>query len=272
MNANIQNGGLVLQADDRLLLTDIKGGTGAYMLRIHTDEPAQVISPGLLWDMNVDGEAVYYSDQRRRHAVFRLELGTLREELIMSKPCCQLQLRGDWLYYIEESSQRLYRRRLDGREEQAVAEEKVWGYVWAEGRLYYSTPRGIKCGDSDGSYHELITDAAGFQLLHVGGRLVFPDQKRQDTLTLMDTDGSHSVALDGIQTASLNTDGEYVYCANALNNRSIYRVDTASGRSIRISGDSADYLHVAGDSLYYCHDREWYRLPLAGGEATRIVL
>ncbi|MCR2803401.1 DUF5050 domain-containing protein [Paenibacillus soyae] len=273
MTANIQNGGLVLRVEDRLLLMDNKEFSGTKLLREDAESgrwAAETFTDDLLWDMNADGDSVYYSDQRNRHAVYRLELRTNRKELLIDKPCCQLRLQGGWLYYIEESSERLYRSRLDGKGEQPVAEDKVWSYVCSNDRIYYATPRGIQTCDMSGSRHEKVTDATGYMLIEVGDLLAFPNHHRDGTLTFVAKDGSDAAEIGAIQTASLNTDGEYVYCSNALNNRSIYRVDPVSLRSIRISGDSADYLHLIGQALYYCSGREWHRLPLGGGEACRI--
>ncbi|MBH5320059.1 DUF5050 domain-containing protein [Paenibacillus sp. GSMTC-2017] len=272
MTGNIPNGGLVLQVRDHLIVTDVKSYSGTRLLSIDSNETKQKATDSLLWYMNTDGIAVYYSNQRKGHALYRLLIDSMSDELLLNKPCGHIVLHKDWIYYIDENSQHLYRCHMNGQEDRVVVKDKIWSFVLVNGKIIYSTPMGIKMCDESSSSHELITDATGYLLIRVGERIAFSNQKGNDALTLMGLDGSHPVTVDGIQAASLNTDGEYIYCTNALNNRSIYRVDPISLRNIRISGQSADYLHIFRNTLYYCSDHEWYQLSLSGGEATKIIL
>jgi hypothetical protein len=109
-------------------------------------------------------------------------------------------------------------------------------------------------------------------MVKIGNRLAYADRGRELALTLLDLGSGESSVVDGIAASSVNTDGRYLYCANRRNGSSLYRIDPRTGSSIRINGDSADYLHVLDGEIYFSHSREWYRLPLAGGEAEKLPL
>jgi hypothetical protein len=95
----------------------------------------------------------------------------------------------------------------------------------------------------------------------VGIHLVRPDGRADRRLTAGRFDRS----------PGWSPDGRYLYCANRLNNRSIYMIDPENGDSIRICGESAEYLHVIEKELYFCINREWHKMSLSGGQYQKIT-
>lgn len=272
MNANIQNGGLILLTDKKLYLSDVKSFSGTNEIPTNLANHHIAITKGVFWFMNKVGNDLYYSDQKRGHALCRMEIDSRNEELILDKPCYKLLYSDEWIYYINEDDQRLYRCRTDGKHEMKWIDEHVECFLIEDGLIYYASPQGIRMCNETGAEKETICDAVATSILRLGDKLAFADKSNSNQLTLFDLKTGLSAVYDRIEAVSMNTDGSYLYCANRLNGNSIYRMDPATGSSIRICGESADYLHVADDELYFCNKREWHRLSLSGGEASRILV
>lgn len=269
MNGNLQNGGLIHRNGDSLLVTDIKGYSGTYL--IHNDTSFDIFTDNLMWFMNTEGPGILYSDQRRGNRLFQSASAAREDKLVLDKPCFQPILRGERVYYMDEQDGCLYSCTADGRHDRRLTEEKVSGFLLMEDEtLIYACAQGIRMTGADGRKAETLSPESAGCMIQVGGRLAYADRGSELDLTLLDLSTGESSVVDGIAAASVNTDGRYLYCANRRNGSSLYRIDPRTGSSIRISGDSAHYLHVLDGEIYYSHSREWYRLPLAGGEATML--
>ncbi|CAH1207674.1 hypothetical protein PAECIP111892_02962 [Paenibacillus auburnensis] len=272
MNGNLQNGGLIHRSGDSLLVTDIKGYSGTYL--IHNDTSFDIVTDSLMWFMNSsEGTGILYSDQRRGNRLFRSAPDVREGKLLLDKPCAQPLLHGDMVYYIDEQDGCLYCCAADGRFDRRLVEEKVNGFLLLEDEtVIFASGQGIRMTGADGRKAETLSPESAGRMVRVGGRLAYADRSSGLILKLLDLTSGKSTVVEGIAAASLNTDGHYLYCANRRNGSSLSRVDPQSGSSIRISGESADYLHVLDGEIYFSHHREWYRLPLAGGEATKLPL
>ncbi|GGH11029.1 DUF5050 domain-containing protein [Paenibacillus segetis] len=273
MIGNIQNGGLVLKTGEGLLLSDIKNYTGSYLLRADESDVTVRRTTGILWFMNHVDEYVYYSDQKRGHAIFRVQSDFRSEELLIDKPCYKLLINEDWMYYIHENDHKLYRSTtIKGNHETRLIDEHVDSFLMQDGLMIYATPQGIKTCKEDGTSREVIHNAVSSTLIRVGDKLAFADRRNNGAVSILDLKDGAVEVLDNMEASSMNTDGTYLYCANKCHASTIYRIDPQSGRSIRICGESADYVHVIEDQIYYCNNREWYKLALTGGETMRIDL
>ncbi|UQZ35414.1 hypothetical protein C2I18_18940 [Paenibacillus sp. PK3_47] len=271
MNGNLQSGGLIHRNGDSLLVTDIKGYSGTYL--IHNDTSFDIFTDSLMWFMNTGEQGILYSDQRRGNRLF-LSAPALREDkLVLDKPCGQPVLRGERVYYMDEQDGSLHCCTAEGRHDRRLTEEKVAGFLLLEDEtVIYACSQGIRMTGANGRKAETLTPGSAGRMIRIGGRLAYADRSRDLELTLLDLGSGESSVVEGIAASSVNTDGRYLYCANRRNGSSLYRVDPRTGSSIRISGESADYLHVLDGEIYFSHSREWYRLPLAGGEAEKLPL
>lgn len=264
MASNLQNGGLIAAAGNALLISDIHHYKGTYI-------DGQLISP-IGWFMNTLDRSVYYSDQTQGHAICRLDLETREDQLLLDKPCSHLQLSGEWLYFLEERDQCLYRCTLSGSHATKRVDEKVSAFLVENGEIICSTAGGIKLYSEAGTQIEVISEGTAGALISLDSFLVYADKRNRNKLTILNRSSGVTVVSDNIEASSMNTDGRYLYCANRLNGNTLYRVDPDHGGSIRISGESADYIHLINDHLYFSCNREWRKLSLFGGEAQSILL
>ncbi len=261
MDYNLLNGGLILKVGEGLVVSDIKSSTTIFNSRVN----------GMFWFMNFDGNSIFYSDQKRDNSLNRIDLREQREILLLDKPCYGVVLYKDFLYYINENDRKLYRCMINGRNEARIIDEQVEGFILEQGCIFYSTPQGIRSCSETGSQRETISDIPASKLVLIGERLVFSHKGRQHVLTIMDLNTGNANIVQAVAAASINTDGTYLYCANRLNGKSIYRIDPEHYSSIRICSESADYLHIIEKELYFYANSQWCRMSLMGGQAEKIM-
>lgn len=141
MGDHFGGSGLVLAAGGKLLLTDICHYSGTFWLDPASGETK--LLDGVFWFMNPADDGIYASDQQRGHRLCRIDPRTGAVEPV-SQACGGLIRQGDWLYYINEEDRKLYRLRMDGREESRIADEAVEAFAMDGDEIYYATGLGIR--------------------------------------------------------------------------------------------------------------------------------
>lgn len=269
MNCNLHNGGLALKKEGSLFLTDLRNYSGTYVLNEETGETA--LAEGVFWFMNSTYDSIYYSNQAQGNRLYRMDIASQVSSQLTDRPVYGLTRSEDWLYYISETDQKLYRCLLNGKNETRITDEPVESFLVEGERIFYVTQQGIRACSVTGSGRELISDLVAVHMIKTGNKLVFADKRNRYLLTLLDLHSGETQVYEDISPSSLNTDGRYIYCANRSNENSIYRIDPESGSKIRICGEAADYLHILEDRLYFCSRQEWYRMSLSGGQAAKVI-
>lgn len=269
MNVNISTGGLICGAQDKLLLADIRHYSGTHMQSRFSGD--STLLEGVFWFMNPRGDLVYYSDQSRGNRLYLLDLLSGSTRLLIDRPCCGLVLSGDWLYYKSETDHKLYRCLTDGTKESRVTDEPVECFVVEGEQVYYGTQQGIRSCHVSGSSREQLSESVPAHLLKIGDDFLFADTKNQYLLTALHLHTGEAQVYADVSPNSLNSDGRYIYCANRSNDSSVYRIDPDTGSKIRICGDSADHIHILGDTIYFSHRFEWYKMSLTGGQAEKVI-
>ncbi len=269
MGDHFGGSGLVLAAGGKLLLTDICHYSGTFWLDPASGETK--LLDGIFWFMNPADDGIYASDQQRGHRLCRIDPRTGAVEPVSQAPCGGLIRQGDWLYYINEEDRKLYRLRMDGREESRIADEAVEAFAMDGDEIYYATGLGIRTCRADGSEREIVSDAAAAGLFLLGEKLVYADKKNRRLLTVFDLRTGSARAYDDLVPGSLCTDGRYLYCSNRMHADTIYRIDLELGSKIRFCGDSADHLHVIGGEMYFSSRFEWHKMSLSGGQAVKVI-
>ncbi len=269
MNGNIHNGGLALKQEGILFLADLRNYSGTFYKSEDSGETTLV--DGVFWFMNPSYDSVYYSDQIQGNRLCRWDIASRTSEVLLDRPVYGLIRSEDWLYYVSETDQKIYRSLLNGKNESRITDEPIETFVVDRDVIYYVTLQGIRSCSPSGSNRELVSEAGAVHLIKLGHRLAFADKRNHYLLTVLDLHTGESQVYGDVSPSSLNTDGRYLYCANRSNENSIYRIDPETGGKIRIYGEAADYLHILDDSLYFCNRREWYRMSLSGGQAVKVI-
>ncbi|GAA0388102.1 DUF5050 domain-containing protein [Paenibacillus motobuensis] len=268
MIGNCSNGGLALKIGRNLLLTDIKHYSGTWIQNDTTEETK--LLDGVFWFMNQAENMIVYSDQTRGNKLCSIDLGTHISQVLVDQPAYGIIVHGDWIYYLNESDNAIYRCTLNGKDKSRIADDRVESFLIDQERIYYTTQQGIRSCSLTGRDRELVSEDTAVHMLLIGNKLAYANRKNRYLLTLLNLHTGTTEQDQDISPNSLNSDGRYLYCANRSNEMTIYRIDPETGHKIRICGESADYLHIVEDRIYFCSRREWYRMSLSGGQAVKI--
>lgn len=269
MDSNVVNGGLVIQTDSHLLVKDMIGYSGTFMLNRATGERAMLDHH--CWFMDVEDHFVYFSAQEQGHALYRLDLNSLKSECLINEPCYGLTRADQMLYYINENNRKLYRCTKEGRHNKKITDFAVDSFLINEGNIYLATQQGIRKCSLNGDECTVISDSIAIGMILLENTLIYANKSRNYTLTMLNATTCEEHSNAEIIPASLNTDGKYLFCTNRRNNNSIYRLDLSHGGSIRIYGDRAEYLHFIDEHLYFLHKCEWFRMSTLGGQAVKVI-
>jgi hypothetical protein len=260
VNYNLINGGLIINVNGRHLISNLKECS------TNADEVE-----GMFWFMNKDGTNIYYSDQNQNNALCRLDLVNKKNEVILKKPCYGVTLHNNWLYYVNEDDEKVYRCSKDGKSETRVINEKVNFFIIEDKYIYYATPDSIKKRKLSGRSMELVYDGTTTFMLIVKDKLAFADKNNQYSLAIMNLSTKGIERFPDISVSGLNTDGRYFYCINRLKNNSIYRIDIDTSMSIRICNKNAQYLHILSDELFFLVGYQWYKLRSSSGGPIKLL-
>ena len=245
---NISNGGLVAGFRHREIVSDFNR----------------------LWFMNADDEYVYYSDGLNNHYLSRYCDNDPEGSVILKKPCTNVTLNGDWLYYINESDHRVYRCLRSGRSESLFIREAVTQFVMVgKNDIVYAT----EAGDIKGMQGVLAEGIHPASLCVADGNAYFADGSNNYFLTFMNLHPAASYRKEyvaDILPTYLNCDGQFIYFTDALRGNAIYKMHTQGGNPIKICGESAANLHIMDEKLYFWNGSTWKTIPLEGGRAIEV--
>ena len=248
MHGNISNGGLVAKFGNKELISDFNK----------------------LWFLNADDEFVYYSDGGNGHYLCRLNENDPEGSVILKRPCANVALGGDWLYYIDESDRRVYRCLRGGRSESLILREEVSAFVLTgKNELVYAA----KTGSLKTLNGTLAENAYPANLCAADGKAFYSAVSDNYFLNCVDIgrkSGCRGRRLCDIIPSFINSDGRHIYFTDAKKGNAIYRLSAGGGSPVKICGESAGYLHIIGDELFFWNGFVWKRISLEGGNAKEV--
>ena len=223
-----------------------------------------------LWFMNTDDEFVYYSDGMNSHYLCRYNENDPEGSVILKKPCTNVTLSGDWLYYINETDHRIYRCLRSGRSESLLMREETSEFViYAKDEMVYATD----AGDLKGFAGTLAEGVRPSKLCVAGGKVFYADGSNNNFLTFMNLNPEGSFreqCVGDIIPTYINSDGQYIYFTDALKGNAIFRLHTNGGNPLKICGESSGYLHIIDDRLFFWNGSAWKQISLEGGVAKEV--
>lgn len=248
MYGNLMNGGLVAEFRHNEIVSDF----------------------GKYWYMNADDENVYYSDGTDGHYLFRMSAEDPEGSMILKKPCANVILNGDWLYYINELDRKVYRCLCNGRSESMILNEEVTIFIpYSRSSILYVTASGdLK---SQGSI--LAQGIYPTRLYISGGMLYYADRSNHGFLTCIDLAPDNAFreqCLGEIVPISINGNAQYIFFTDALQGASIYRMGALERKPLKICDEKAGFLHVIDERIFFWNGKTWKTIPISGGNAKEV--
>lgn len=225
---------------------------------------------GLFWFMNCNDSYIYYSDQKRENSLLRFNVDTENIEVLLKSPCYGLIFLDGYCYYVNEIDKKLYRFSVNEKKEEIIMDSNILCFYIEEDIIFYSTDRSIYCCTLKGEMKEEILAIPGIGLIALDEKIFFADKENDYILTMVDINSGERKIFEEVSPVSINTDGNYIYCSNRRHSNSIYRIDFKKETSIRICGESSEYLHIIDGELYFYSNLGWYKMNLVGGQPQKI--
>jgi hypothetical protein len=267
---NIQNGGLILDIDKKQFLCGVTDGSGTYIIDKNNGEISKI--EDIMWFSNVYNKYIFYSNQKYGNKMYRLDIETYRSEKFLDVPCYQLTIFDNDIFYINELDKKLYSYNLTNNSSNKIIDSQINSFIINAGKIIYNNQNEIALCTTSGRDREVLVNACALRLIFLNNALAFADKKNNYMLTTINIHTGQKYTYEDISTINYNSDGRYIYATNINNGSSIYRIDEDNKACFRIFGDSADYLHIIKDELYFINNKQWNKMVLSGGQASQLLL
>lgn len=258
MNYNTINGGLAIKVNNQIFLTNKES--------LSTNFGCE----GVPWFMNHDLDNIFYSNQRQKNALYKWSIELKTESLVLDKPCYGVILHEECLYFINENDGLLYCLPRNAKKETKVINEEINNFIIEDKLIYFATSEHIKRCDISGRNIEKLHDGSASMMILIDKKIAFADKNKQNTLALLDLETLTKENIEDISVSFMNTDRQYLFCANSQNDNNIFRVNPQNSKAIRVCSEHATFLHIIDDHLVFCIENEWHKMSLYGGETIKL--
>jgi hypothetical protein len=229
---------------------------------------------GLMWFAAPHGAQIFYSNQKDNDYLYCLDTESLTESCLLQKSCGNITVFDDTLFFLDETDGLIYKFNIQNGKVHPLMKERVFAFILRAGIFYCAFAKGLLEFNFQSEKANVLTDHIPICLSYTSGRLIFADRSQDFALSGLIQGQNEPKKINLIKTQSIVADEHHIYAANLLDNRSVARVDIASGESIRFCGEKADKLHIVGEYLYFQNQNDknaWYRMSLSGGRSIRLL-
>ena len=269
---NIQNGGLICKEASTLIVGQVAQGRGMTYFEMVTDITQEEVMP---WFMNADEirHEIYYSNMLDRQALYRVDLESKINEVLLKEPVTLLQKHQDRLYFRNENNHYLYSFGLQGKEVKRLIEDDVVTFNIAGERIWYATNQGIFTCSLDGIEKEKVGKERAIRIVCNNNQIAFVDADKAYQVGYMSQFGGETKYLPNSVTTHIYLEEQYLFYSKTLEDGPLYRYSIEDGLEIKFVPEPTSYLHIEGQTLYYFNldEKQWKKAPIRGGRALPLV-
>ena len=264
---NIQNGGLICELEEQLLVTSLSDGIGLTLVQ---EEKKKYIHQILPWFMNQDLDKlkIYYSDGLKNNYLYKMDLSTYQDTLLVSEPTYLLQKVGQQLYYINEENKNLYSYHIQERRIRRIIEDTVQHFIIQDETLWYTNEKGIFAMELRTEHSEKINGSLAIRLVCEGQSLFYIDKKKDYAVCYMNTKKGQVEVIEGSMASSINAYGDVIFYNNVKDKSHIYRFSLENEFNLKFIPERAQYIHILNNKICYLNQdqKKWMVVPLQGGK------
>jgi hypothetical protein len=200
------------------------------------------------WFLNSDDSFLYYSNRNDGNRLTRKENPGEEGEALLKTSCAGVVLFDDGIFYIDENDRRVYRCSTSGRGAARCSNKETTAFAVLDNGEVYINP-----------------DAR--RMCAAGEKIYFADAANDFALTCIELPRGEKEVFANIKPSYLNVYGDELFYTDRMRENKIFRL----GSRFSISSESAEYLHVIDDWLYFMADKNWKRISLINfGEAEDV--
>lgn len=177
---------------------------------------------------------------------------------------------GEWLYYISNWDDVLYKVRTDGEGWTKICDDEIVNLNVLGNVIYYrnwSDEGALYSIHTDGTKRTKLTADSVFHPIVSGGWIYYFNDSDNGRLYKIRTDGRGRTRLNGDESQYANLVGDWIYYTDLYD---IYKVRTDGKEMFRVMdcGSGCGYLVIDGDWMYYCDEVDYGRICRARTDGT----
>ncbi len=197
------------------------------------------------------GDWIYYSAYSKY--IYKVKInGTDKERFNVG--AVDLNVVGDWIYYMDLHSNHICKIRLDGTEKTKLNNDDCSDLNVVGNWIYYLNyvEKDSVCKifriRTDGTGREKICDDEAGSL-NVEGDWIYYSDGYDTCIYKIKTDGTKKTKLSKDTAYNINVVANQIYYSN--NNNDIYKINTDGTGKTKVSRNVGDHINVVGDWIYY---------------------
>lgn len=211
--------------------------------------------------INVVGDFVYYIEAAGSNIMYKVKIdGTSRTKL-SNDMALYMVVAQDWIYYMNSSDEeKLYKMKTDGTARTKVSNESGFNITTSGDWIYYVTI--VESGDSeihkvkkDGTGLTMVAGATSIAYMCVSGEYLYFETSDLEgvngDLMRVKNDGSNNFTVTDDTAEFINVSGDWIYYSNVSDENKLYKIKTDGTGKIKINDDDAMFINVMDDWIYY---------------------
>lgn len=233
------------------------------LYKIKTDGTGKTeVSKDMPVFINVVGEWIYYIDvSNDENEMYKVKIdGTSRTKL-GNDVSMYMVVAQDWIYYMNDSDEgKLYKMRTDGTSKTKVANEIAFEINISGDWVYYTTL--VDSGESeihkvkkDGTGLTMLCGATSIAYLNVSGEYLYFETsdlngERGDIMRVK-KDGANLSTICEDTAEYINVSGDWIYYSNASDSYKLYKIKIDGTGKTKINDDDAMFINIVDEWIYY---------------------
>ena len=206
------------------------------------------------------GDWIYYYD--RGYGLSKIKIDETNKTLITDDHIENINVIGDWIYYINGSDQgTIYKIRTDGTEKTKICNmDLVWDLIVVADWMYYSKYDSNTFSyklykmKTDGTEQTMFSTNDSYDdFIVVDGWIYYSngiDQEYLCSLYKMRVDGSDRIRLNDTFTGVFNVINDWIYYRN-VSDLCLCKMRTNGTEFTRLNNEDSYFINVFGDWIYY---------------------
>ena len=219
--------------------------------RLLSDE---LVADQEIWDLNVAGKVLYYSNWSAGHSIYKAGLDGSNPIRLTDGPAEQISVAGDRLVFVR--NRQIYTMPSTGGMAVLVSEDVAENAVAWDNWIYYANgsdgykPYRVKL---DGTGRTKIANDETLFMSVAGDWLFYSNLSDGEKLYRVKTDGSQRIKLSEDRVGYLNIDQRFVYYTNTSHGNALFRIKPDGSERMKLmEGEAgAGPIGIAGGKLYY---------------------
>lgn len=210
--------------------------------------------------------------QPNNSSIYKMKLDGSNKTKLITAYGSDLNIKGDWLYYINNNDKKIYKVKTDGSSNQRLSNETVLYDMIIVGDLIYVLDEysSIMIYNLDGSYHGILWGSPRDFVVY-GNSIYFTHIGDNDSIWRT---GSSNDKLNNEPSYYINVYGNNIYFIDSENN--ICRISTSGGYKTLIGNDKVAPLTsflVDDGWIYYSNTNDGgklYKMKLDGSSKVKV--